>query len=97
MNETKDSSNSTDIIKNDVEEIKRILLKNRKDLEISDIRSLLNKLTTASEDLVQWEEKNKKNIEQVKGSVTEIGRKLGLFSVASGVIIILLLVIAVKI
>ena len=58
MNEIKEPSNSLDSIKNDAEEIKRILLKNRKDLEISDIRSLLHKLTSATEDLVQWEQKN---------------------------------------
>ena len=97
MNEVKEPSNSVDSIKKDVEEIKRILLKNRKDLEISDIRSLLHKLTSASEDLVQWEQKNKSNIEEVKSSVSDIGRKLGLFSMAAGVIIVLLLVIAIKI
>ena len=97
MDEVKENSNSLERIQKDAEEIKRILLKNRKDLEISDIRNLLHKLTTASEDLVQWEEKNKRNIEKVQSSVSEIGRKLGIFSMAAGIIIVLLLVIAIKI
>ena len=97
MSDIKEPSEKLDSIKNDVEEIKRILLKNRKDLEISDIRSLLNKLTNASEDLVKWEEKNKQNIEEVKYSVSDIGRRLGIFSLAAGVIVVLLLVIAIKI
>lgn len=97
MSDIKEPSENLDSIKNDVEEIKRILLKNRKDLEISDIRSLLNKLTNASEDLVKWEEKNKQNIEEVKYSVSDIGRRLGIFSLAAGVIVVLLLVIAIKI
>ena len=62
-----------------------------------DLILLLHKLTSASEDLVQWEQKNKSNIEELKSSVSEIGRKLGLFSMASGVIIVLLLVIAIKV
>tara|TARA_Y100000590_G_scaffold369098_1_gene430118 strand:+ start:522 stop:815 length:294 start_codon:yes stop_codon:yes gene_type:complete len=97
MSDIKEPSEKLDSIKNDVEEIKRILLKNRKDLEISDIRSLLSKLTNASEDLVKWEEKNKQNIEEVKYAVSDIGRKLGIFSLAAGVIVVLLLVIAIKV
>ena len=97
MSDIKEPSEKLDSIKNDVEEIKRILLKNRKDLEISDIRSLLSKLTNASEDLVKWEEKNKQNIEEVKYSVSDIGRRLGIFSLAAGVIVVLLLVIAIKV
>ena len=95
--ESQDASESLGNVRDDVEEIKRILLKNRKDLEISDIRDLLHKLTRATEDLVKWEEKNKHNIEEVKRAVSDIGRRMGVFSLAAGAIVLLLLIIALKV
>tara|TARA_Y100000746_G_C15273371_1_gene354549 strand:+ start:363 stop:665 length:303 start_codon:yes stop_codon:yes gene_type:complete len=94
-NKNVDESSELDSIKNDVEEIKRILLKNRKDLEVSDISSLLSRLTQASENLSKWEETNKKNIEGLKRSVNDIGKKTSSFSILLVIIITLLVIIAV--